>query len=98
MLSRCAPLGRHRSRASLAHEMPIRDGFDSCHLSLDIADVGVVEPIHAVEKGAPVALVRIIEAGHQVPALASATPEGRKELVGHNRYRVAACRRPARLP
>src|ERR1700757_4073885 len=29
--------------------------------SLDIvADVGVVEPIHAVEKGAPVALLRII--------------------------------------
>ena len=35
--------------------------------SLDmVADVGVVEPIHAVEKGAPVGLLRIVQPGFRL--------------------------------
>src|SRR5215469_8233788 len=51
--------------------------------SLDIvADIGVVEPIHAVEKGAPVALVRIIGQVSPYEMLAKPSITSIKELKG----------------
>jgi len=51
--------------------------------SLDIvADVGVVEPIHAVEKGAPVALLRIIGQVSPYAILAKPVIASIKELRG----------------
>jgi ABC-type nitrate/sulfonate/bicarbonate transport system substrate-binding protein len=51
--------------------------------SLDIvADVGVVEPIHAVEKGAPVALLRIIGQVSPYEMLAKPSINSIKDLKG----------------
>jgi len=51
--------------------------------SLDIvADVGVVEPIHAVEKGAPVALLRIMGQVSAYEMLAKPSINSVKELKG----------------
>ena len=51
--------------------------------SLDIVgDVGVVEPIHAVEKGAPVALLRIIGQVSAYEMLAKASISSVKDLKG----------------
>ena len=51
--------------------------------SLDIvADIGVVEPIHAVEKGAPVALVRIIGQVSPYEMLAKPSITSIKDLKG----------------
>jgi NitT/TauT family transport system substrate-binding protein len=51
--------------------------------SLDIvADVGVVEPIHAVEKGAPVGLIRIIGQVSAYEMLANPTIASIKDLKG----------------
>ncbi len=51
--------------------------------SLDIAGtVGVVEPIHAIEKGAPVALFRIVGAISPYTMLAKPTIHSIKELKG----------------
>src|ERR1700676_3562323 len=51
--------------------------------SLDVvADVGVVEPIHAVEKGAPVALLRIIGQISAYAMLARPGIPSIKELKG----------------
>src|SRR6202161_2453018 len=51
--------------------------------SLDIvADVGVVEPIHAVEKGAPVGLIRIIGRVSAYEMLAKPTIATVKDLKG----------------
>jgi NitT/TauT family transport system substrate-binding protein len=51
--------------------------------SLDIVgDVGVVEPIHAVEKGAPVALLRIIGQVSAYEMLAKASIASVKDLKG----------------
>ena len=51
--------------------------------SLDIvADIGVVEPIHAVEKGAPVALVRVIGQVSPYEMLAKPSITSIKDLKG----------------
>jgi NitT/TauT family transport system substrate-binding protein len=51
--------------------------------SLDVvADVGVVEPIHAVEKGAPVGLIRIIGQVSAYEMLAKPTIASIKDLKG----------------
>src|SRR5579862_8296456 len=51
--------------------------------SLDIvADVGVVEPIHAVERGAPVALLRIIGQVSPYDMVAKADIASVKDLKG----------------
>ena len=51
--------------------------------SLDlVADVGVVEPIHAVEKGAPVALLRIVGQVSAYEMMAKASIASVKDLKG----------------
>jgi ABC-type nitrate/sulfonate/bicarbonate transport system substrate-binding protein len=51
--------------------------------SLDlVGTIGVVEPIHAVEKGAPVALLRIVGAVSPYEMMAKPTITGIKDLTG----------------
>jgi NitT/TauT family transport system substrate-binding protein len=51
--------------------------------SLDICDIGAVEPIHAVARGAPVAILRITEAVSPYDVLAKPEIKSLKDLKGH---------------
>jgi ABC-type nitrate/sulfonate/bicarbonate transport system substrate-binding protein len=51
--------------------------------SLDVVDIGVVEPIHAVARGAPVAIVRISGAVSPYEIVAKSTIKSIQELKGH---------------
>jgi NitT/TauT family transport system substrate-binding protein len=51
--------------------------------SLDIVDIGVVEPIHAVARGAPVAIVRITGAVSSYEVVAKPEIKTIKDLKGH---------------
>jgi NitT/TauT family transport system substrate-binding protein len=51
--------------------------------SLDIVDIGVVEPIHAVARGAPVAILRISGAVSPYEILAKPSIASIKDLKGH---------------
>ncbi|HEY3916467.1 MAG TPA: ABC transporter substrate-binding protein [Stellaceae bacterium] len=51
--------------------------------SLDICDIGAVEPIHAVARGAPVAILRISEAVSPYDIVAKSTIKTVKDLKGH---------------
>jgi ABC-type nitrate/sulfonate/bicarbonate transport system substrate-binding protein len=51
--------------------------------SLDICDIGAVEPIHAVARGAPVAMLRITEAVSPYEVLAKPEIKTLKDLKGH---------------
>ncbi len=51
--------------------------------SLDIVDIGVAEPIHAVSRGAPVAILRITGAVPPYELLAKSTIKSIKDLKGH---------------
>jgi len=51
--------------------------------SLDVVDIGVVEPIHAVAKGAPVAILRISGSVSPYEILAKSDIKSIKELKGH---------------
>jgi NitT/TauT family transport system substrate-binding protein len=51
--------------------------------SLDVVDIGAVEPIHAVSRGAPVAMLRISGAVSPYEVLAKPEIASIKELKGH---------------
>jgi NitT/TauT family transport system substrate-binding protein len=51
--------------------------------SLDIIDIGAVEPIHAVVRGAPVAIIRITGAVPLYELVAKPTVNSLKDLKGH---------------
>jgi ABC-type nitrate/sulfonate/bicarbonate transport system substrate-binding protein len=51
--------------------------------SLDIVDIGAVEPIHAVSRGAPVAIIRISGAASPYEMVAKAEIKTIKDLKGH---------------
>lgn len=51
--------------------------------SLDICDIGVVEPIHGAAHGAPVAILRISEAFSPYDIVAKSTLGSIKDLKGH---------------
>ncbi|HVA13953.1 MAG TPA: ABC transporter substrate-binding protein [Stellaceae bacterium] len=51
--------------------------------SLDTVDIGVVEPIHAVARGAPVAILRITGGVPPYELLAKSTIKSIKDLKGH---------------
>ena len=51
--------------------------------SLDICDIGAVEPIHAVARGAPVSILRISEAVSPYDIVAKSTIKTIKDLKGH---------------
>lgn len=51
--------------------------------SLDICDIGAVEPIHAVARGAPVAILRISEAVSPYDIVAKSDIKTIKDLKGH---------------
>jgi NitT/TauT family transport system substrate-binding protein len=51
--------------------------------SLDIVDIGAVEPIHAVARGAPVAIIRISGAVSPYTVLAKSDIKTIKDLKGH---------------
>jgi len=51
--------------------------------SLDVCDIGVVEPIHAVARGAAVAMLRISGAVSPYAIIAKADIKSLKELKGH---------------
>ena len=51
--------------------------------SLDVVDIGVVEPIHAVARGAPVAIVRVTGAEPLYELVAKSTIASIKDLKGH---------------
>lgn len=51
--------------------------------SLDIVDIGAVEPIHAVARGAPVAILRISEASSPYDIVAKSDIKTIKDLKGH---------------
>jgi ABC-type nitrate/sulfonate/bicarbonate transport system substrate-binding protein len=51
--------------------------------SLDIVDIGVVEPIHAVARGAPVAIIRISGAVSPYEVVAKAEIKTIQDLKGH---------------
>jgi NitT/TauT family transport system substrate-binding protein len=51
--------------------------------SLDVCDIGAVEPIHAVARGAPVAILRISEAVSPYDIVAKSTIKTIKDLKGH---------------
>jgi NitT/TauT family transport system substrate-binding protein len=51
--------------------------------SLDAVDIGVVEPIHAVARGAPVAILRVTGAAPLYELVAKPTINSIKDLKGH---------------
>jgi NitT/TauT family transport system substrate-binding protein len=51
--------------------------------SLDICDIGAVEPIHAVARGAPVAILRISEAASPYDIVAKSDIKTIQDLKGH---------------
>jgi ABC-type nitrate/sulfonate/bicarbonate transport system substrate-binding protein len=51
--------------------------------SLDVCDIGAVEPIHAAARGAPVAILRISEAVSPYDIVAKSTLNSVKDLKGH---------------
>ncbi len=51
--------------------------------SLDIVDIGAVEPVHAVSRGAPVAMLRISGAVSPYAVMAKSTIASVKDLKGH---------------
>ncbi|HEV8015125.1 MAG TPA: ABC transporter substrate-binding protein [Stellaceae bacterium] len=51
--------------------------------SLDAVDIGVVEPIHAVSRGAPVAILRVTGAEPLYELVAKSTINSIKDLKGH---------------
>ena len=51
--------------------------------SLDIVDIGIVEPIHAVARGAPVAIIRLTEAVSSYEIVAKPEIKTIKDLKGH---------------
>ncbi|HZT51593.1 MAG TPA: ABC transporter substrate-binding protein [Stellaceae bacterium] len=51
--------------------------------SLDVVDIGVVEPIHAVARGAPVGIIRISGSVSPYEIVAKSTIRSIKDLKGH---------------
>jgi NitT/TauT family transport system substrate-binding protein len=51
--------------------------------SLDAVDIGAVEPIHAIARGAPVGILRISEAVSPYAILAKSTIQTIKDIKGH---------------